>query len=295
MITTYNYTIEEGEKGFVLVFPSPTNIKPSDQYLVYFDVPIALPKTPPTTVSFEPKSASYSILGSTPFSSGASSITPKIFVKIKSTQKIQTKTLVRLLIKDTKNNILHTDYALIICSPNSITSAVGSLTISVGPKGGSVLNLTSLDSNQTSIYVRSNVTGPGIPTNRTVSVASVIGDNQVELSEIIAWSGTAAPAGTYTFSISFDCIDSASLVENSASSTYMALDINNNWTYKIRDHVIAKFIPEDPVQNGDLVVLLPIKNTALLGLSNNAHPIPATCIIKGGGRVIRDTIPLSNF
>ena len=293
MITTQNYSLEQGQKGFVVYFPSPSNIKKQTEYVLYFDTPVNLPKNPPTTITFEPQSGSYAVQGS-------SSLVPKIFMKIKALQKIQTKTLLRLNIKDTKNNILHTDYILIVCSPESKVSIAATLLFSnssggVGPNGGSVIQITDTTGSSSSIMVGSTVTGPGIPTTETYFVKSLISNTLIELNKVINFAANQPYSGTFSFVNSIGCIDPTNLVYNNASSVYTALDYNNNWTYTVRDQVIAKFILENPEQNQDMVVLLPVKNTALLGLPDSPQPIPSVCKVKGGGRVIGDTIPISDF
>ena len=273
-------------------FPSPTNIKSQTEYVLYFDTPISLPKNPPTSISFEPASGSYSIQGSTGF-------VPKIFIKIKALHKIQTKTLLRLVIKDTKNNILYSDYLLIICSPETKVDVAGSLippgnSDAIGPNGGSVIRITDSTGSSSSIVVGSSVTGPGIPNTETFFVKSLISNTLIELNKLINFPTNQAYSGTFSFVSSVGCVDPTNLIYNNASSTYMALDYNNNWTYKVRNQVIVKFIPENPQTNKDTVILLPVKNTALLGLADSPQPIPASCLIKGGGRLISDTIPISD-
>jgi hypothetical protein len=192
MITTQNYSLEEGQKGVIVYFPIPSSIKKQIEYILYFDTPINLPKNPPTTITFEPPSGSYSIQGS-------ASLVPKIFMKVKALQKIQTKTLLRLTIKDTKNNILHIDYILIICSPQSEVNVSGTLLVysqgvsPLGPNGGALIQIDDATGSSSSITVGSYVTGPGlIPDNvvegvgstktETFFVRSILPNNVIELN-----------------------------------------------------------------------------------------------------------------
>lgn len=292
MINTQSYSLEQGEKGINISFPKPpisiTNRE--NKYILYFDNPVLIPRSQSVSVSYEPSGGSYIINGSADF-------IPKVFVKIKSLKKIQTKTLLRLNIKDSKNNILHSDYLLIVCSPNSIVSINGTLLPSnsivggIGPNGGSVLQISETSSART-VIVGSKVTGPSIAADLDVFVKSIITNNLIELDKIIPYNVTTA-TGTYVFTTYYGCFDPNRSIENDASSTYTALDYNNNWTYKIRDQIIAKFIPN--IIDQSLVILLPLKNTGILAPMSSLAPIPYVSIIKIGGRVNQDSIPVSEI
>ena len=95
MINTQSYSLEQGEKGISISFPKPpisiTNRE--NKYILYFDNPVLIPRNQSVSVSYEPSGGSYIINGSSDF-------IPKVFIKIKSLKKIQTKTLLRLNIKD---------------------------------------------------------------------------------------------------------------------------------------------------------------------------------------------------
>jgi len=305
MITTQNYSLEQGGQGFMVYVPTPSNIKRQTEYVLYFDKPINFPKNPPTTVTFEPQSGSYSIQGSNNF-------IPKIFMKVKTLQKIQTKTLLRLIIKDTKNNILHIDYILIVCSPQSEVNVSGTLLVysqgvsPLGPNGGSLIQLDDTTGSSSSITVGSSVTGPGLIPSAVIEgvvstnpgrffVRSILPNNVIELNVPFRFVAGIPYNGIFSFVNSIGCIDPNNIIYNDSSSVYTALDYNNNWTYIVRDQVIIKFIVENPEENQDTVVLLPVKNTALLGSPESPQPIPAVSALKGGGRVIGDTIPISDF
>jgi hypothetical protein len=292
MINTQSYSLEQGEKGINISFPKPpisiTNRE--NKYILYFDNPVLIPRSQSVSVSYEPSGGSYIINGSADF-------IPKVFIKIKSLKKIQTKTLLRLNIKDSKNNILHSDYLLIVCSPNDTVSINGTLLPSnsivggIGPNGGSVLQISETSSARI-VIVGSKVTGPSIAANLNVFVKSIITNNLIELDQIIPYIASSA-TGTYVFTTYYGCFDPNRSIDNDASSTYTALDYNNNWTYKIRDQIIAKFIPY--VLDQSLVVLLPLKNTGILAPMSSLAPIPYVSIIKIGGRVNQDSIPVSEI
>jgi hypothetical protein len=301
MITTKNYSLEEGEKGFVVDFPTPSNINVNKEYILYFDAPILLPKNSSASISFEPASGSYSV-------QVASGFIPKIFIKIKGLKKLQIKTLLRLIVKDTKNNILHTDYILIICSPQSEVKVSGTLLVysagvsPLGPNAGSLIQIDATESSS-AITVGSIVTGPGLLPDSTIDglsnrvetffVRSILSNNVIELNVAFRFIAGIPYTGIFSFLNSISCVDPNKSTDNDAFSTYTALDYNNNWTYKIRDQIIAKFIPNAIDQS--LVVLLPLKNTGILAPMSSSAPIPYVSIIKIGGRVNQDSIPVSEI
>lgn len=290
MLNTLEVSLDQAEEGILVNFPTPTNLKVKDRYIVYFDAPISLPTNTGTSISFQPLNGEYTIIGTTPF-------TPKIFVQIKSLYRIQTKTLVRLIIKDTSNAIIYTDYILLICSPESTTSLSGKLLIpnagGIGPNGGSLIQITGSNQSTSTILVGDRVTGPGIPSGSKIYVKSIINSLTFELTQVITTNTELS--GTFVLVRSLECVDPSKISNTSSSVIYTILDNINNWTYKIRDQIIAKFIVDDPDNNSDIVLLLPIKNTALLAKDDFPHPIPETSIIKVGGRVINDTIPISDI
>lgn len=277
MITTQNYSSEEGNKGFIVYFPIPPNTRVNKEYILYFDAPITLPKNYSTVISFEPFSGSYSVQVSEGF-------VPKVFVKIQTTKKIKTKTLLRLIIKDTKNNTLHTDYIMVVCSPESPVIINGilidpSISGGVSPNGGGLFQIIDTTESSSSIGVGSSIIGPGIPDDEIFFVKSIISNNLIELNKVINFSINLPYSGGFSFTNN-NCVNSNNTVYSGASSDYTVLDFNNNWTYKIRNQNIAQFIPEEPEENQDLVVLLPLKNTLFLGQSDFAQPIPSVCVIK---------------
>lgn len=287
-IPSISYSIEEGEKGFLLNFPiDQSRLKKRDAYIVSFDIPVSLPKNPPNTILFEPSSASYTIYGENNF-------TPKIFVKIKALHRAQTKTLIRLTIKDISDTILYLDYIMVICSPQSAFKFEGSLLPSnisgnIGASGGSLLRL---DATNTSVLtVGMTVTGPGIPENKRLSILRIVDNSTVELNQLISTNQNYA--GVYTFVQSTDCVDPSSLSIREIQPSYTILDYSNNWTYKVSDKVIAQFVVSDQLYNLDTIVFLPIKNSSLLNSSDLPANIPTISVIKAAGRINSDTYCIS--
>lgn len=295
MIPIINYSLEEGDKGFLLSLNiDTTQLKRRDEYLVIFDSPVSLPKNPPTSVVFQPSSGSYTVFGSNTF-------VPKIFMQIKSSHRSETKTLIRLTIKDIYNTILYVDYVMIVCSPQStfkidgalLTNDIGS---NIGPNGGSQIRLAKPESPR---LVRGmTVTGPGLSNDTIYTVRSINGPDLVELDSVI--NTGINYSGTYTFTLSTSCVDPLSLDSSiTVQPLYTILDFNNNWTYKAGDRLVAQFIPGtglgDKINNLDTIVLLPIKNTALLNTDDTPASLPSISVIKAAGRVNNDTDCISEL
>ena len=282
MIPIKNFSTVEGDSGILLEFPPPTGLSQQPIYLVSFDCPMVLPDTFTSNVSFEP-SAGYEVYGDSNF-------IPTTIVKIRSVKKIQTKNLIRLHIKDRYNNILYTDYILIICSPQEVIKITGRLNNAtmgnVGPNGYSTIDIIGDDQTSNNFVIGASVTGPGIPTTGNISVASIITDQRFELSSVMSPSSLPGGAweGSYTVSLSTACINPDKLLESVSSIVYTILDSANNWTYKIKGQIIAQFIKKSNINN-DIVIFLPVKNTALLADPDVPSPIPAITSIKAGGRV----------
>lgn len=290
MINTQSFSLDEAEKGVLISFPPPTNLKAKDQYILYFDAPVILPENAGTVIQFQPSNGSYSVVGSTSF-------IPKVLVNIKSLYRLQTKTLIRLVIKDLFNNIIYTDYIMLICSPESTSTINGRLLIAntgnVGPNGGSIVQITGSNQSTSAISIGDRIQGPGIPSNDKVYIKSIISSMSFELNKIIVLS--AEMSGVYTLIKSIGCVDPTTLSNNISNTLYTVLDVTNNWTYKVRNQIIAQFINNDLINNQDLTIFLPIKNTALLAKEDNPPPIPSISHIKAGGRVSGDTIPISDI
>lgn len=290
MINTQSFSLDEAEKGVLISFPQPTNLKVANQYILYFDAPVILPENAGTVVKFQPTNGSYAVIGSSAF-------VPKVLVNIKSLYRLQTKTLLRLIIKDTTNSIIYTDYLMLICSPESTTSVSAKLLVpttgSTGPNGGSIIQLTQSNQSTSIIAIGDRVQGPGIPVSETVYVKSIISSVSFELTKIVPIA--AEQSGTYTITKQIGCVDPSAILNNISSTLYTILDVTNNWTYKVRNQVVAKFVSDDPINNQDLTIFLPIKNTALLAQEDSPAPIPSVSRIKAGGRVMGDTVPISDI
>lgn len=290
MINTLSLSLDDAEKGILVSFPTPTNLKVKNQYILYFDSPVILPDNAGTVVEFEPGGGSYSMVGS-------SSLTPKVLVKIKSLYRLQTKTLIRLVIKDTNNNVIYTDYIMLVCSPESTTTITAKLLVAAagntGPNGGSIVQITQSNQSTSTITIGDRVQGPGIPSAETVYVKSIVNNLSFELTKII--SIVSDQSGNFTLTRKIGCVNPSSIVNNITNTLYTILDITNNWTYKIRNQIIAQFICEDALNNQDLIIFLPVKNVALLAQEDSAPPIPSISYLKAGGRVINDSIPISDI
>jgi hypothetical protein len=296
MIRTIKYSLEEGEEGFVLSFTLPSSgVPPKDQYILTFDTPVSLPADPPTQVIFEPSNGSYVIFG-------RQNLNPKVFIKIKSLHRAETKTLIRLTIKDVLNTTLYRDYTMIVCVPQTITELSATLlpyinSSNIGPKGGSIVRLTSNNNNNNNISGNTSqldvgmiVRGPGIPTDDVYYITTIINSIDVELNQLIAIPNNVSITDTFQFIRQTGCVDPKTLLKRSVISSYTVLDQSNNWTYIANNKLIARFVPFNIDQNYDTVILLPIKNPSLLLASNKSMPIPDVTIVKLGGRLMRDSI-----
>lgn len=303
MITTVNFSLSEAENGVLLRFPAPANLKSDSQYILYFDAPVSLPETPANIVSFQPNNGSYYI-------SGSNNGQLTTIVSIKSLHKAQTKTLIRLIIKDVNNNTIDTNYILVICSPSSVSSFSGKIlaayTGNFGPNGGRLLQITGNNQATSTVSVGDIVQGPGIPDTLTVSIRSILSSSTLELNTRPAPTtlpsnstpfeiGGQEFSGTYSIIREIGCIDPASTNSFQLQSEYTVLDKNNNWSYKVRDQILAQFILDDKENNSDCIVLLPIKNTSLLADKNEPHPIPAISVVKIAGRAALGSIPVTDL
>lgn len=291
MLQTINFSLEEAEKGVVISFANPSGAIPrKDDYFLYFDCPVSLPKNPPTTLTFNPASASYVV-------SGQSSFVPKIAVKIKSLHRSETQNLLRLTIKDNLNYVLYTDYLLVVCIPKATISLTSTLLRSdiasnIGPNGGSKIVVNDTSTAVSELTQGMVVSGPGIPSSTSPSIRTVITSNEFELSSLITTS--VDRPGTYTFTRSVKCADPEVLLQRESQSQYIVLDKNNNWTYTYNDRFIARF---DRIDKNDdsLIVFLPAKNVALFPGDDDSSSIPDSLLVNIAGRVIGDTQCIANL
>jgi len=292
MINTINHSLEEGEAGLLLRFNVDlAQLKKRDQYIVQFDSPVSLPYDPPISLSYTPDPPSYSIINS-------GGIIPQIFVKIKSLHRAETKTLLRLTIKDIYNTILYVDYLLIICSPQSTLKFEASLLPSnlsgnVGDSGGSKIKLAQ--PNTIRLDVGMSVTGPGLSSTISYTIKRIETADTLELDKLVPTFDNRTISGTFTFTRTTGCVDPSSLALRSSQPVYTILDFSNNWTYEIGNRIIAQFIVENKEDNLDTIVLLPIKNASLLNNPDNSAAIPSVSIVKAGGRVMNDSQCLSGL
>jgi hypothetical protein len=292
MINTINHSLEEGEAGLLLRFNVDlAQLKKRDQYIVQFDSPVSLPYDPPISLSYTPDPPSYSIINS-------GGIVPQIFVKIKSLHRAETKTLLRLTIKDIYNTILYVDYLLIICSPQSTLKFDASLLPSnisgnVGDNGGSRIKLAQ--PNTIRLDVGMSVTGPGLLSTISYTIKRIETADTLELDKLVPTFDNRTISGVFTFIRTTGCVDPSSLALRSSQPVYTILDFSNNWTYEIGNRIIAQFIVENKEDNLDTIVLLPIKNASLLNNPDNSASIPSVSIVKAGGRVMSDSQCLSGL
>lgn len=292
MINTLQYSLEEGEAGILLTFDiDPAQLKQRDSYIISFDSPVSLPYDPPISLIFTPDPPSYVVVGS-------SNLSAKIFVKIKSLHRAETKTLLRLTIKDNLNSVLYTDYMLVVCSPQSTVKLDGALLSSannanIGDNGGSLIRLNQPNTNR--LEAGMTVSGNGLPPETTYTIRTIVDPQTIELNDRVGTFDNRNINALFTFTRVTGCVDPSSLALRSTQPLYTVLDFTNNWTYQIGSRIIAKFIVTDKHNNLDTVVLLPIKNAALLNNTDMPAPIPSVSVLKGSGRVMGDIQCLSEL
>jgi hypothetical protein len=293
MIQTLSFSTKAIEKGVVLTFNAPGNsIVSADQYFYYFDVANIIPKTPEPIISFDPVNASYSMIADKNFS-------PKIAISVKTTHSSECQILCRLVIKDIYNRILYTDYILVITSPASSVSFNGTLLASnvpsnIGPNGGSIITFDQTSTSLSEISPGMTVTGPGIPSATTVTVRGFTdqASNKVELSTLIQTSTNRT--GVYVFTRQTKCVDPSLLAYRETIPNYIVLDKNNNWQYSFNDKTIVEFIREN-LNDDSIVIFLPNKNIGLLPTNEEFSNLPQAPIIRLGGRVTGDSIPITEL
>jgi hypothetical protein len=305
-IKKINVSLEEGDKGFLLTFPPPpeTSVPILDRYIVSFDVASRLPLHPPAEIIFTPDSNNNPAQESYLKSSVKDSI--QIGISIKSIHKAETQSLIRLNIKDIYNNILYTDYILVICSPNKVVKLNGSILSSLekrGPNNGRVLRIRTDESVDavSLLLTRMSVTGPGIPADQQVSIYGFIDGNRAEMElfpfDFVLSSNLSydSAAGQYTFTQIVSCPTPADLAEIEFNNRFLVLDKDNNWTFSFRDRVIAQFIKYSGINDDNISILLNIKNFDALVGENSPVPIPGLVDIYGANRVVNDSICLSTI
>jgi hypothetical protein len=314
-IKRVNKSLEEGDKGFLLSFPKPPpgSVVPKDLYSFNFDIPDKgrLPISPQSAVIFTPHIPSNQEKAFFLGSSLDSNI--NIGISIKSIHKAETKTLVRLQIKDIFNKILYTDYILVICSPLETVRLSAQLLPrftnsidSIGPNGGRVLRINTIENGGinllSQLFTRMRVTGPGIPSDQIISIASFIDDNRTDI-EILPFFETDRDVdnnfiyrGVYSFTNVFSCPSEEDLKEISFNNQFLILEQSNNWSYYFRQNLIAQFVPNTGVSDWENIsILLNTKNFEALIKENTASRIPSSVFIDAAGRVINDSICLNSI
>lgn len=293
MIQTLSFSTKAIEKGVVLTFNAPGNsIISADEYFYYFDIANIIPKNPAPIIQFDPPSASYVMIANKNFK-------PKIAISVKTTHSSECQILCRVTIKDRYNHILYTDYLLIVSAPQSSISYNATLLASnvpsnIGPNGGSILVFDNQGSSLSEINVGMQVTGPGIPSNTTVTIRNFIDQstNKVELSSLI--QSTTNRSGIYTFTRQTKCVDPELLAYRETIPSYIVLNKDNNWKYSYNDKIIVEFI-RDNLADDSVTVFLPNKNIGLFPNNEESSSLPQAPIVKIGGRVIGDTIPIAEL
>jgi hypothetical protein len=306
-IKKINLSLEEADKGFLLTFPPPPSgsVAPKDRYVYEFDSVFKLPLNPQSTVIFTPDNdnnpSKESYLKSSVFDSA------QIGLAIKSIHKAETQTLIRLQIKDIYNNLLYTDYILVVCSPQNRFVLRGNILSTLSPdgfgiNGGRILRIDTSDdgiNTAAQILTRMVVTGPGIPSNITATVASFKDDNRsdIELLPFFPLNNiNDTIQGLYTFTQVVGCASPEDLKEIQFNNRFLVLDQSNNWSSFFRDKLVAQFVPHTGVSDyQDIAILLDIKNfDALIG-ENSFSSIPNLANIMAAGRVIGDTVCIASL
>lgn len=297
-------SLEEGDKGFLLTFPpAPSgSVAIKDRYIFEFDVVFKLPLDPQSTIIFNPDNDNNP--SRERYLQSSAEVSPQIGIAIKSIHKAETQTLVRLQIKDIYNNVLYTDYILVICSPQKTFTLRGIIlpdfsTEGRGNNGGRILRIdtTGEESVNTAsqILTRMRVTGPGIPADTIVTVSSFKDDNRSDvellpLFTLINSDSSGSIRGLYTFTQISSCPSPEDLREIQFNNRFLVLDKNNNWSYFFREKLVAQFIPKIDISNyEDIAILLEIKNFDALIRENSFSNIPSSALVFAGGRVIGDS------
>lgn len=293
MINTKNYSLSDGEAGILLTFPSvPQSLPQKNVYIIDFKVSSRLPTLSPPTIKFTPDNPSYTITGNKNFA-------PTVTLKIKANHNFETQSLIQAIVKDQYNNIIYTDYILVICSPKSEFKFNGSLlnrsvADGLGPNGGTVLRLNSVESIK-DLSLGMRVTGPGITGNSVVpstavTIRSFISNTStdIELSTDLN-IGSSTVGGSYSFVRTISCASPEQLTNKQYQNTYVVLDKSNNWTFSYDEQLIAKFVRVDNNQD-DVKILLPIKNVSVLVEKDSSASLPQTTDIYLNGRINNDSV-----
>lgn len=300
MITELNTTTLNLEKGILLTFNVPTSLSKHQEYICYFDSPMTIPDGIIKTINFDP--SSYVI-------SGTNTSSASVFLKSTLSHQINTKILIRFVIKDTSNIVVHTDYKLIRCSTSATVTINGKILVdsggNYGPNGGRIFAMSTLNQLAPSLVTQGDILSGGgstttIPDTLTVSIGSNIDPFTFELD---VTPSTDVPKGSINiprlndneyvgpFTITKAACGGAIL---HSYPEYTILDQYNNWTYKINNKTLARFIPDDPYEAYDLIIMLPLKDFSSLNEAQ-PQPIPMVSFVKLLGSAGFPPIPVTNI
>lgn len=307
-----NVSLEEGDKGFLLSFPAPPpgSVKPRDLYSFNFDSPVGgrLPQNPRTDIVFTPSKLNNKEEAS--FLNSSVNTNINIGLAIKSKHRAETQTLIRLQIKDIYNEVLYTDYILVISSPIKVVKLNAELiaTIvmgSIGPNGGRILQINTTDSSQnlvSSLFTRMRVTGPGIPQEQTVTIGSFVNEDRLRI-ELLPFFETDRDTdinnfytGTYSFANIFSCPSQEDLLSIQLNASFIILNKDNNWSYFFRQKPVIQFIPNKDLLNDweNISILLNVKNFEALVSEGQASQLPVVSFIRAVGRVNNDSVCINS-
>jgi surface protein len=230
------------------------NISLSDTYILNFSVNSVSPSGSVVTLSPE----TYTIHSSRIF-------IPTTTAKINSRYKVNTNTLLKLVITDIYNQELYTDYTEILCLPDVIIRQ-GSATTNSNDESGQIISIDSTD-----LEVGMNVTGTNI--NGTATISEIIDRRTIRIT-----GSNKSLVGIYGYKFT----KSACEAVLDTSPSYIYLNKKNNWSYTYNGQLIAKFVPTDTSSN--IEITLPAKNTRLPS-KNSFYKIPSASLFKLVGLV----------
>ena len=104
-------SLEQAQQGIQLIFSQPVGLRPQNIYTIDFKLPIVLPNKEQASITFVPTVPSYTVTGAVS--------APRTFLKIVTSKKIQIKVVVQLIITDSSNAIVYTDYITVVCNPSN--------------------------------------------------------------------------------------------------------------------------------------------------------------------------------
>lgn len=297
MITELTTNIKNLEDGIILTFPVSDSLSLQQEYICYFDVTNIIPDSITANINFLP--SSYSI-------SGSNKSAPTTLIKATLSHKVHTKILVRLLIKNTANIIVHTDYILINCAPiNTIFNINGKILSDLpgnyGPNQGRLFTMSEANQLAPSLVSEGDVlTSPSIPDTIKVTIGKNIDPFTFELN-VMPTGGVIEHSinnpklngseyiGNFTITKS-ECVG----VNLHTYPKYTVLDQSNNWTYKLNNKILAQFIPNNTGDSYDAVILLPLKDFSGLN-DNQPQSIPEVSFVTVAGKVGQLLIPVTDI